>query len=926
MIKNLFLPILLFTSCVSWGQSNFENVPIENIGPTVQSGRVSDIDINPDDPTIFYVAYASGGLWYTENNGTSFTPLFDHEEVMTIGDIAVDWTNNVIWVGTGEVNSSRSSYAGKGIYKSSDQGKSWENVGLPESHHIGRIVLQNESTAVVAVLGHLYTPNQERGIYKTTDGGKTWKQTLYVNDNAGAVDLVSDPSDATILYAAIWERTRRAWNFTESGSGSGIYRSTDGGNNWTLLNDGSNAFPTGEGTGRIGLDAVKTKTGIRLYAFLDNYNRRAKSKGKIDQTKLTKDDFKTMSKAEFDRLKNEQLDNYLKDNRFPEKYTSKSVKKLVKSDKVIPSDIAHYTESANSLLFDTPVIGAELYMSDDNGETWKKTHTDYIDNLYNSYGYYFGQVRAYPQDPDKVVIMGVPILLSEDSGATWKNINGANVHVDHHALWINPNRDGHMINGNDGGINITYDHGETWIKCNSPSVGQFYYINVDHEKPYNIYGGLQDNGVWKGSNSYRSGVRWHSTGQYPYKSIMGGDGMQVQIDNRNSNIVYTGYQFGNYFRMDLGSDDRKYITPKQELGDRPYRWNWQSPILISPHNQDIIYLGNNKLMRSMNRGDSFEEISEDLTNGGKKGDVPFGTLSSIDESKLKFGLIYTGSDDGKVWRTDDGGNSWTDLSAGLPQGMWVSRIQASQHDKSTVYLSLNAYRNDDFNSYMYSSTDKGETWQRLDPSLDKGPVNVIKEDPNNPGILYVGTDHGCFISLNDGKQFDRFSNEMPYVPVHDLVIHSSNKDLLIGTHGRSIYKSDISFLDNIDETLGKEIYVYTLAPIKHSNNWGKVYNSYTPAVERNATMTVFSKTGGSAKLKVNNAKGKTVYENQITLERGISTLEYDLSVNDNKKSTLKLNSDDKADNGKYYLTPGNYKVEITKGGKKSSSSLEIKGK
>ncbi len=923
MLKNIIIACFLLIGLQISAQSEFAHAPIENVGPTVQSGRVSDIAVNPDDPTKFYVAYASGGLWYTDNNGTSFSPLFDKEKVMTIGDVAVNWKTGDIWIGTGEVNSSRSSYAGNGVYKSTDSGKSWQYLGLPESHHIGRIILQDNNTAIVAVLGHLYTSNKERGIYKTTDGGASWTQTLYVNDNAGAVDLSADPTDASVLYAAIWERDRKAWNFTESGSGSGIYKSTDAGDTWNLITDGSNKFPTGTGVGRIGLDVVPRENGTRVYALLDNYDRRPAENKKKDEG-IKKDDFKTMSISEFDRLDDEKLGAYLKDNGFPEKYKVFKIKSQVKSGKLKPEDIAYYTENANSLLFDTPVIGAELYYSDDMGKSWTRSHEGYIDNLYNSYGYYFGQVRSYTQDYKKVVIMGVPILHSEDSGKTYKNINGENVHVDHHALWINPNRDGHMINGNDGGINISYDHGETWIKCNSPSVGQFYYINADNEKNYNIYGGLQDNGVWKGSNNYRSGVRWHNTGQYPYKSIMGGDGMQVQIDKRNSDIVYTGFQFGNYFRMDLGTNGRKYITPKHELGDRPYRWNWQSPILISSHNQDIVYLGSNKLLRSMNQGNDFDEISKDLTNGGKKGDVPYGTLASIDESKLKFGLIYTGSDDGKVWRTDDGGNSWTDLSAGLPQNLWVSRIQASIHDESTVYLSLNAYRNDDFNTYLYKSTDRGANWERLDQSFQMGPANVIKEDPSNAGVLYVGTDHGCFISLDDGSNFVRFSEEMPYVPVHDVVVQAEAKDLLIGTHGRSIYKSDISYLDNMEAAKENGLYVFDIGNVNHTDRWGSVRNSYTPAFEPTQNLTLYSSTAGEAKMKVMTEEGKEVYSSKVDLKKGVQAIEYNLNVSDRKKSVLKLSDDDKADNGMYYLTPGKYTLELSMGGKKSSSSFNVK--
>jgi photosystem II stability/assembly factor-like uncharacterized protein len=376
-------------------QSYVNAIEFKSIGPTVFSGRVADIDVWEEDPSHFYVAYASGGVWKTTNNGTSFEPLFDDEMVMTIGDIAVDWKSNTIWVGTGEVNSSRSSYAGVGVYKSTDGGKSWEHLGLGESHHIGRILLHPDdpNTAWVAVLGHLYSPNKERGLYKTTDGGKTWNNTLFVNDNAGVIDLIMDEDDPNTLYAASWERERRAWNFVESGEGSGIYKSTDGGENWSLLSTKESGFPTGEGAGRIGLAMTKHNGKNIMYASIDNYFRRPKEEPE-DKDALTKDMLRNMSKEDFLSLKKYQIKDYLSTNRFPDQYKADKVIQMIKSDEITPATLVEYTEDANSLLFDTPVVGLEIYKSEDEGKTWTKTHNDYINSVYNSYGYYFGHIRV----------------------------------------------------------------------------------------------------------------------------------------------------------------------------------------------------------------------------------------------------------------------------------------------------------------------------------------------------------------------------------------------------------------------------------------------------------------------------------------------------------------------------------------------------
>lgn len=919
-------------------RSLVNGIKFESIGPTVFSGRVADLEVSPEDPSHFYVAYASGGLWKTENNGTSFTPLFDNETVMTIGDIAVDWSRNTIWIGSGEVNSSRSSYAGNGVYKSTDGGKTWRHLGLDETHHIGRIILHpsNPDIAWVAALGHLYSANPERGVFKTTDGGRTWQKTLFVNDNTGVVDLVIDPKNPNILYAAAWERTRRAWNFVESGEGSGIYKSTDGGKTWKLLTDAKSGFPSGEGTGRIGLAIGRYNKNTVLYAALDNYNRRPEEE-KEEEEALTKDNLRGMSKEDFLELNAKDIQQYLTANRFPREYDAKSVIERVKSGEIQPSALVEYTEDANSLLFDTDVIGLEIYRSDDQGRTWKKTHEDYLDEVYYSYGYYFGQIRVAPQDQDKVYVLGVPVIRSGDGGKTFQSINGDNVHSDNHALWANPDRPGHLILGNDGGINISYDDGETWIKCNTPAVGQFYYVAVDMAEPYNVYGGLQDNGVWMGSNTYRDGTEWHSSGHYPYKEIYGGDGMQVAIDTRDNETVYTGLQFGNYARLNTRTGEQSRITPRHQLGERPLRWNWQTPIHLSVHNQDILYMGSNKLHRSFNQGADFDAISDDLTKGGRKGDVPYGTLATIHESPLKFGLIYTGSDDGLIHVTRDGGNSWRRISDGLPQDLWVSRIQASQYEEGRVYCVLNGYRWDDFTPYLYVSEDYGQNWTAIGKDLPMEPLNVVKEDPHNEDILYVGSDHGLYVSLDRGQSFMLMNNGLPAVAIHDVVVHPREKDIIVGTHGRSLYKASAVELEQLTpELLAQDLKVFDIGSVRHSGAWGRQSAQWREPSEPEIYVPIYAKSSGDATVVIKSGEGLELNSFTTDCTKGLNYIPYGLTLdaqmmeayqtelNDKKKKGEEEVKLEKADNGKLYLQPGNYIVVIKMGEHEAEGKLEVR--
>ena len=902
-----------------------KNIAFTNIGPTIMSGRVVDLAVNPKNPNEFYTAYASGGLWHTKNNGTTFTPILDSSKTQNIGAIAVHWDTNTIWVGTGENNSSRSSYAGIGVLKSTDNGTTWTNMGLKDTHHIGSIVINkyNPEEIVIGVIGHLYSPNQQRGVFRTTDGGTTWKHSLFISENTGVIDLKVQPDNFNIQYAAAWERNRKAWHFDGDGAESGIYKSTDAGKTWSKINADS-GFPTGDGVGRIGLTVYDANT---VYAVLDNQNRRTKNRPDSDSKGLSKADFKDMTVDEFLNLSDKKLNVFLKQNGFQEKYRAENVKQLIRTKEAKPADIATYLDTANSKLFDTPVIGAEVYRSDDAGKTWTKTHNDYIDDLFYSYGYYFGEIRVNPRDKNSIYLCGVPLISSNDGGKSFKSISKENVHGDHQALWVNSNLEGHLIDGNDGGVNISYDNGESWIKCNNPAVGQFYTVNIDHEEPYNVYGGLQDNGVWVGPGNHKESKAWHQNGQYPYESIMGGDGMQVQIDNRNSDIVYTGYQFGNYYRINRATDKSTYIQPKHNLGEKPYRFNWQTPVLLSPHNQDILYLGGNKLMRSMNQGDDWQAISPNLTQGPKEGNVAYGTLTSISESPFEFGVIYTGSDDGLVHLTKNSGGNWTTISNTFPKDLWVSRVIASKHKKSRVYVTLNGYRNDNFTSYIYISDDYGTTWSSISSNMPNAAVNVIKEDENSEYIVYVGTDNGLYVSFNNGNSWEAFSNGLPNVAVHDLVIQPKTNDLLVATHGRSLYKTNVEIFEGFNTFKNDPLYISSIYAIKHSKSWGSTWSKWQKPYEPNTTLQIYTTTKTNATVEILNDDHKTLQQFSTELDKGFNTVNYDLSITKKGKGFLEKNEGTlkirKQKNNKLYLPKGTYTIVVHTNTAQKNVSLVI---
>ena len=779
---------------------------------------------------------------------------------------------------------------------------------------------------IVGSTGPLYSKGEERGVFVSKDNGETWKKTLYVDNKTGIIDMVQVPESPEIIYASTWEKERKAWNFSGSGKSSGIYKSIDYGQTWELITKSGNGFPKGDGVGRIGI-AVFDKNII--YAIHDNQFRR-KKKNELKEG-ILKSDFKNMSASDFISLDDKKINEFLRENSFPKKYTAKKIKEMINEGKVKPSDVALYIEDSNSQLFDSPVIGAEVYKSIDGGSTWKKTHEGFLDGLYYSYGYYFGHIHVAPYDSNKIYIYGVPLLRSEDGGKSFKSISKNNVHSDHHALWINPKKPGHLINGNDGGINITYNDGKNWIKNNSPNVGQFYAINIDYEEPYNVYGGLQDNGVWKGANNSKEDSRWQASGRNPWQSIMGGDGMQIQIDRRNSNIVYTGFQFGNYFRLNLdpskkSSNYQNPIKPKHELGELPLRFNWQTPILISKHNQDIIYLGSNKLHQSFDKGETWNTISNDLTFGGKIGNVPYGTITAFDESIFKFGLIYVGSDDGKLSITKDGGESWSIISNSFPKNLWVSRVIASKYKKNRVYVALNGYRWDDFKSYLYLSDDYGKSWKNISNNLPNSSINVIKEDPVNKDILYVGTDIGTYISIDLGKSWEAFKSGLTTAAVHDIVIQEKENDLLIGTHGRSIYKTSLKNIQSLNsDIINKSIYFFDINDIKYSKSWGKKGRVWADFNIPSVNWELWTSEEGNYQIIISSNSGGKVFEKTYSLDKGFNTINYNLRHNlIHKKYKKKKNKIHLGDDNFYYLTPGNYSLKIKRGQKEQEYKFTIK--
>lgn len=698
-----------------------------SIGPAIMGGRIDDIEADPTDSRIVYVATAAGGIFKTTNHGTTWTPLFQNEITGSIGDIAIAPSETkTLYVGTGEANNRQSSSWGNGVYKSTDAGTTWEYVGLKETHHIGRVIVHptDPNTVWVAAGGKLWGPSPERGVFKTTDGGKTWDRTLFIDEDTGATDIVIDPTDPNTLYAATYKRRRTPFGLAGGGTTAGIHKSVDGGKTWKKLTEG---LPTGE-LGRIGL-AI-----------------------------------------------------------FP------------KNPKVVVASI----ETTNGGSTQSAAGNGGVWKTSDGGEKWAQISDS------NPRPMYFSQIRFDPTDENRLYQTGVSTTFSTDGGKTFSGSFGQSlVHADGHAFWIDPKDPNHLIYGCDGGIQWSWDRGRTWDYNNQLVVSQPYEVAFDYARPYNVYIGLQDNGSW-GAPSQGLGGRGVTNDEW--FNIGGGDGFHCAADPTDPNIVYSESQNGAIQRINISTGERKSIRPQAGPGEKPLRWDWNTPIVISPHNPKRLLVGSNRLAISEDRGDTWR-LTGDLTDALDRDKLPifgepttpktlsrydgedgYSELTTVAESPAKAGILWTGADDGALSLSQDDGKTWTRLEKnvpGLPARAYVSRVVPSKFSPGRCYATFDNHRQGDFAPYVFVTEDFGKTWTRLASSLPEGEaVKVIREHPRTENLLLVGTERGLWISVDRGGKWRKFDEPLPTVPVTDIQIHPRDNALILATHGRGVWIFD----------------------------------------------------------------------------------------------------------------------------------------
>jgi len=915
-----------------------------SVGPIVQGGRLVDMEVVPGRPYSFYAAYASGGLWKTTNNGHTFEPLFDHQPSMIMGDIAVDPNNpETVWVGTGENNSSRSSYGGMGVYRSDDGGRNWRYMGLGDSDRIGQILVDpNDSdTIYVGALGKLSTPGGQRGVFRSRDGGKSWQQVLKGGEWTGVIEMVFKPGDSKTLYAATWERKRRPWDFIEGGTGSAIYKSVDGGDNWIKLEGG---LPSGEFVGRIGL-AVSAANPDTIYASVDNQRPLPEDQWDLGDRPISAKRLRTMSKEEFLAQDKNEIEGFIRGSDFDVNIDADMLIEWVRTDKVSIQNIIDELGDANADLFNTDIEGLQVWRSDDAGASWKITHDGPLDQVVYSYGYYFGEIRVSPENADQVYVLGVPVVKSNDGGKTWFSVQGRAAHVDNQSMWINPQHPDHLLIGNDGGADVSYDGGQTWVKVDAQPLGQFYTVNIDMAEPYNVYGGLQDNGTIRCTSTNR----WETGANCT--RINGGDGMYVAVDPRDNTTVYSGSQFGYYDRLSAGGGSGE-VRPRRAFGDPALRYNWNTPVILSSHNADVVYFGTNILYRSMDQGETWTAISADLSRSKNRGNVPFGSLTTLSESSLQFGLIWAGTDDGQVWVTDSSGVRWQDVSDKFPKDRWVSRVEASSHARERAYVTLNGYRDDDISAYVYRTDDLGKSFRDISRGLPAAPVNVIREDPLVENILYVGTDRGVYVSTDRGDSWSALQGGLPNVPVHDLVVHPRERELVAGTHGRSIWIVDVLPLQDLVEAGGDAaLKVFYIDEVKASRGWRSERSRwyFRPDEAPMSTVKYWSNSAGTASIEILDGNHAVVRRLSNETVKGMNSFDWDLLVEEElalaAESAGLQKAEETAGSGKeekglnlaatpyaesvrlghsLYAIPGDYTVRVSLGENSDSAVLIIK--
>jgi photosystem II stability/assembly factor-like uncharacterized protein len=787
------------------------------IGPANMSGRVTAIAPVESNPRIVYVGAASGGVWKTIDGGTRWQPIFDQQTTQSIGDVAVAPSDpNIVWVGTGEANARNSVSWGDGVYRSTDAGKTWMNMGLKETHHIGRIVIhpKDPNIVYVAALGHLWGPNRERGLYKTTDGGKTWQVSKHIDEETGFIDLAIDPFDPETLFAAAYRVRRGPYSGGNPavmyGAAAGLYRTRDGGKSWTRLTKGLPEQPRG----RCGISLSRKNAKI-VYA-------------------------------------------------------------VVQTDRTDVRTVAGQAARTN----DDAATGG-IFRSADGGDSWVKL------NDLCPRPFYFGQIRVDPADDKHLYVLGISLHESTDGGRTFLRGNaGRGTHADHHALWIDPTNSSNLLLGNDGGLFESRDGGQKWEQFHNLPLAQFYGIAVEPGRFYRIYGGLQDNGTWGGASRTR-----HADGvtREDWSRLLGADGFQCQVDPSDPNIVYGESQYGGLKRVLVSKKEVVELRPKPRPGAAAFRFNWNSPMLLSPHNPKTIYFGGNYVFRSTARGDGWEIISPDLTLGRPGPSTEFGhTITTLAESPLKAGVLWAGTDDGRLLVTRDGGRLWHDLTDTLPKvpaARWISRVECSPFAAGTAFVAVDRHRQDDRAPYLFRTDDYGATWKSIRGDLPAGsPVQVVRSDPDNSDLLYAGTEFGVFATLDGGVRWQRLGG-LPAVQVYDLVVHRRERELVIATHGRGIFILDVSPLQQLTAAVrAGPAYLFAVKPA--------LAFRYRPAREGDGTKTYAApnppygaaiwyyvrERAEKASLTILNDKGETLKKLNVPGEPGLQRLQWDLRV------------------------------------------------
>jgi len=730
--------------------STFKDLHWQFIGPTNISGRCTDVEaVGPKGQNYtIWVATASSGVWKSINEGVSFEPVFENQGTTTIGDLAIAPSNSeIVWVGSGEANIFRSSNPGCGIWKTTDGGETWTHMGLEETFTISRILVhpENPDVVYVAASGHEWTQNKERGLYKTTDGGESWEKILYKGPESGVNDLVMDPRDPEVLYATTWQRTRLKWNDPrtyENHKNNGIWKTTNGGRNWKQLSDG---LPSSKFMGRTGIDVARSNPDV-IYAFVDDYEIAFKAEeGELDSYGRPKEDV---------------------------------------------------------------IKGATLYRSDDAGESWKQVSglteetKKYMSGHSGTYGWVFAQMRVDPNDENRIYTLGLWINISTDGGATFEPDRGK-IHMDQHGMWIDPDNSNYILAAQDGGISVSYDKGENWRNLiEELPLAQFYNVEFDNSEPFRVFGSVQDHHSFytevdlsRGRDKIRP-TEWEYT--------LGAEGSTHVVDPRDNSSIFASLFYGKLARATVEGypEDMEWVLPETFPEEPEFRGQWMAPTLLSDHNPDIVYHGVQHVLKSIDKGGTWEQISPDLTYNDpeKQGDISYQTITALEESVFNPKLLYAGTDDGRLWRTKDGGLNWEDIRSDPLPVRWVSRIVASKYNFGTVYVSQTGRRDDDAAVYLWRSTDFGSTWEDISANIPAGPVNVIREDPEEKDILYLGTDVGVYVSKNAGESWEVLG-DLPCTYVHDLAIQARENLIIVATHGRGMFVLDA---DPVNKAEAKE--------------------------------------------------------------------------------------------------------------------------